>query len=122
LPSDIIHSYSGTSIEIIDTDAEGRLVLADGISYMIKKNQNILDIATLTGSSVGTLGYECALFTNNEALLKKLQDAGDSVGSLWQLPLWDVYKQDIESDIADVKIIAVSQLPGPLAQLNSRIF
>jgi leucyl aminopeptidase len=77
-----------------------------------------LDIATLTGSSVGTLGYECALFTNNEALLKKLQDAGDSVGSLWQLPLWDVYKQDIESDIADVKIIAVSQLPGPLAQLN----
>jgi leucyl aminopeptidase len=50
--------------------------------------------------------------------LKKLQDAGDSVGErLWQLPLWDVYKQDIESDIADVKII-VSQLPGPLAQLN----
>jgi leucyl aminopeptidase len=49
----------------------------------------------------------------------KKQDAGDSVGErLWQLPLWDVYKQDIESDIADVKIIAVSQLPGPLAQLN----
>jgi leucyl aminopeptidase len=83
LPSDIIHSYSGTSIEIIDTDAEGRLVLADGISYMIKnyKPEYIVDIATLTGS-VGTLGYECgALFTNNEALLKKLQDAGDSVGA-----------------------------------------
>jgi leucyl aminopeptidase len=59
LPSDIIHSYSGTSIEIIDTDAEGRLVLADGISY-IKKNYKpeYIDIATLTGSSVGTLGYE----------------------------------------------------------------
>jgi leucyl aminopeptidase len=79
LPSDIIHSYSGTSIEIIDTDAEGRLVLADGISYMIKnyKPEYIVDIATLTGSSVGTLGYECgALFTNNEALSKnyKMQE------------------------------------------------
>jgi hypothetical protein len=63
------------------------------------------------------LGYECgALFTNNEAPLK-LQDAGDSVGAPIQLPLWDVYKQDIEA-ISDVKIIAVSQLPGPLAQLN----
>jgi leucyl aminopeptidase len=91
LPSDVIKSYDGTSIEIIDTDAEGRLVLADGISYLIKnfKPEYIVDIATLTGSSVGTLGYECgALFTNNESVSKKLQEAGDSVGErLWQLPL-----------------------------------
>jgi leucyl aminopeptidase len=74
----VIHSYNGTSIEIIDTDAEGRLVPADGISYLIKnyKPEYIVDI-TLTGSSVGTLGYECgALFTNNEAISKKPQEAG----------------------------------------------
>ncbi|NGY36973.1 leucyl aminopeptidase family protein [Flavobacterium sp. XN-5] len=119
LPSDVIHSYNGTSIEIIDTDAEGRLILADGISYLIK-NYNpeyIVDIATLTGSSVGTLGYECgALFTNNESISKKLQEAGDSVGErLWQLPLWDVYKQDIESDIADVKNYSGKPVAGAIS-------
>jgi leucyl aminopeptidase len=119
LPSDVIHSYNGTSIEIIDTDAEGRLILADGISYLIK-NYNpeyIVDIATLTGSSVGTLGYECgALFTNNESISRKLQEAGDSVGErLWQLPLWDVYKQDIESDIADVKNYSGKPVAGAIS-------
>jgi leucyl aminopeptidase len=119
LPSDVIHSYNGTSIEIIDTDAEGRLVLADGLSYLIKnyKLEYIVDIATLTGSSVGTLGYECgALFTNNESVSKKLQEAGDSVGErLWQLPLWDVYKQDIESDIADVKNYSGKPVAGAIS-------
>ncbi|MEZ7500262.1 leucyl aminopeptidase family protein [Flavobacterium sp. Arc3] len=119
LPSDVIHSYNGTSIEIIDTDAEGRLVLADGLSYLIKnyKPEYIVDIATLTGSSVGTLGYECgALFTNNDSISKKLQEAGDSVGErLWQLPLWDVYKQDIESDIADVKNYSGKPVAGAIS-------
>jgi leucyl aminopeptidase len=119
LPSDVIHSYNGTSIEIIDTDAEGRLILADGISYLIKnyKPEYIVDIATLTGSSVGTLGYECgALFTNNESVSRKLQEAGDSVGErLWQLPLWDVYKQDIESDIADVKNYSGKPVAGAIS-------
>jgi leucyl aminopeptidase len=119
LPSDVIHSYNGTSIEIIDTDAEGRLVLADGISYLIKnyKPEYIVDIATLTGSSVGTLGYECgALFTNNDTISKKLQEAGDSVGErLWPLPLWDVYKQDIESDIADVKNYSGKPVAGAIS-------
>lgn len=119
LPSDVIHSYNGTSIEIIDTDAEGRLILADGISYLIKNfdPEYIVDIATLTGSSVGTLGYECgALFTNNESISKKLQEAGDSVGErLWQLPLWDAYKQDIESDIADVKNYSGKPVAGAIS-------
>jgi leucyl aminopeptidase len=78
LPSDIIHSYSGTSIEIIDTDAEGRLVLADGISYMIKiTNQNILSISLHLPVVVLVHWNECgALFTNNEALSKnyKMQE------------------------------------------------
>jgi leucyl aminopeptidase len=119
LPSDVIHSYSGHSIEIIDTDAEGRLVLADGLSYLIKnfKPEYIVDIATLTGSSVGTFGYECgALFTNNEEMAKKLQENGDAIGErLWPLPLWDVYKSDIESDIADVKNYSGKPVAGAIS-------
>lgn len=119
LPSEVIKSYSGHSIEIIDTDAEGRLVLADGISYLIKNfaPEVIVDIATLTGSSMGTFGYECAaLFTNNETISKKLQQSGDQVGErLWQLPLWDAYKPDIESDIADVKNYSGKPLAGAIS-------
>lgn len=119
LPSDVIQSYSGHSIEIIDTDAEGRLVLGDGLSYLIKnfKPEYIVDVATLTGSAVGTFGYECAaLFTNNDAISKKLQESGDAVGErLWQLPLWDCYKQDIESDIADVKNYSGKPVAGAIS-------
>ena len=119
LPSDVIHSYSGHSIEIIDTDAEGRLVLADGLAYLIKnfKPEYILDIATLTGSSVATLGYECgALFTNNQEMAKKLQESGDSIGErLWPLPLWDAYKSDIDSDIADVKNYSGKPVAGAIS-------
>jgi leucyl aminopeptidase len=119
LPSDVIHTYSGHSIEIIDTDAEGRLVLADGLSYLITnfKPEYIVNIATLTGSSVGTFGYECgALFTNNAELSNKLQQTGDAIGErLWPLPLWDVYKKDIESDIADVKNYSGKPVAGAIS-------
>jgi leucyl aminopeptidase len=119
LPSDVISSYSGNSIEIIDTDAEGRLILADGLSYLIKnfKPEIIVDIATLTGSSVGTFGYECgALFTNNDVISKKIQDAGNEIGErLWQLPLWDCYKSDIESEIADVKNYSGKPVAGAIS-------
>ena len=119
VPSDVIHSYNGTSIEIIDTDAEGRLVLVDGLSYLIKnfKPEYIVDVATLTGSAVGTFGYECAaLFTNNEAVSKKLQESGDAVGErLWPLPLWNCYKPDIESEIADVKNYSGKPVAGAIS-------
>ncbi|WP_293872114.1 leucyl aminopeptidase family protein [Flavobacterium sp.] len=119
LPSDVIQSYAGHSIEIIDTDAEGRLILADGLSYLISnyKPETVLDLATLTGSVVGTLGYECAgLFTNNEELSKKLQESGNAVGErLWQLPLWDVYTPDIESEIADVKNFSGKPVAGAIS-------
>ena len=119
LPSDVIQSYSGHSIEIIDTDAEGRLILADGLSYLIC-NFNpdiIIDIATLTGSSVGTFGYECgALFTNNKSISENIQKAGDAVGErLWPLPLWDAYKSDIDSDIADVKNYSGKPVAGAIS-------
>jgi leucyl aminopeptidase len=119
LPSDVIQSYAGHSIEIIDTDAEGRLILADGLSYLIKnyKPDTVVDLATLTGSVVGTLGYECAgLFTNNDELSKNLRNAGDAIGErLWQLPLWDAYTPDIESEIADVKNYSGKPVAGAIS-------
>ncbi len=119
LPSDVIQSYAGHSIEIIDTDAEGRLVLADALSYLIKNHQpqTIVDIATLTGSSVATFGYECgALFTNNQEMANKLQFSGNKIGErLWSLPLWDCYKQDIESEIADVKNYSGKPVAGAIS-------
>lgn len=106
-PSDVIKSYQGATIEVIDTDAEGRLILADGLSYLIKnfKPEIVVDMATLTGSCVATFGYECAgLFTNNAELQQKLQYSGDAVGErMWPLPLWDAYTSELDSDIADVK-------------------
>lgn len=119
LPSDVISSYKGSSIEIIDTDAEGRLILADGLTYLIK-NYNpeiVVDLATLTGSSVATLGFECgALFSNNEELIQNLTKAGDEIGErLWRLPLWDAYKSDIDSEIADVKNYSGKPVAGAIS-------
>lgn len=106
-PSDVIQSYSGKTIEIIDTDAEGRLLLIDGISYLIRNYQPdyLLDLATLTGSTVRTFGYEAAaLFANDEQLGKDLFQAGQLSGErLWQLPLWDEYMKSMRSDVADIK-------------------
>lgn len=106
-PSDVIQSYSGKTIEITDTDAEGRIVLADGISYLLKNYQvnTILDVATLTGSAVQTFGYECAaLFSNNDELAQKLIISSEKTNEkLWRMPLWKEYETDIKSDIADVK-------------------
>ncbi len=118
-PSDVISSYAGHSIEIIDTDAEGRLILADGLSYLIKNfNPDIVvDIATLTGSSIGTFGYECAaMFSNNEEIISNLKKSGESIGELvWQLPLWDQYNSDIESSIADVKNYSGKPIAGAIS-------
>jgi leucyl aminopeptidase len=106
-PSDVIQSYSGKTIEVIDTDAEGRLLLVDGISYLIRNHQPdyLLDLATLTGSTVRTFGYEAAaLFASDEQLGKDLFQAGQLSGErLWQLPLWDEYMSSMHSDVADIK-------------------
>ncbi len=118
-PSDVIGSYSGKTIEIIDTDAEGRLILADGLTYVVRNHQPdvVIDLATLTGSVVRTLGYHAAgIFSNNDALSKQLCEAGDSVGErLWPLPLWDVYKEDIKSDIADLRNFSGKQVAGAIS-------
>lgn len=107
LPSEVIGSHAGLSIEVIDTDAEGRLILADGLSYLIKNYSpdQVIDLATLTGSSIGTFGYECAaLFTNDGTLSHGLQSAGEEIGEKsWPLPIWDAYAKEMESEIADIK-------------------
>lgn len=106
-PNEVISSYSGKTIEIIDTDAEGRLILADGLSYAVCNFQPdvLIDLATLTGSTIRTLGYSAGgLFCNNDRLADALLRIGDSIGErLWRFPMWDDYKDGIKSDIADVK-------------------
>jgi leucyl aminopeptidase len=118
-PSDVINSYSGKTIEIIDTDAEGRLILADGLNYLVRNYQpdTMIDLATLTGSCVATLGYHAAgMFTNNDALAQNLTKAADQTGErLWRLPMWDIYKEDITSDIADVRNYSGKPMAGAIS-------
>lgn len=117
-PGDVISSYSGKSIEVIDTDAEGRLVLADGLAYIIKNHQpeNIIDLATLTGSVVATLGYSAAgLFTKNDDMANDLTKAGENINErLWRLPLWDDYASEMQSDIADIKNLSGKPVAGAI--------
>lgn len=118
LPSEVIKSYSGKSIEIVDTDAEGRLILADGLAYLVKNYQtdHILDFATLTGSAVGTFGYECAaLFSNDESLSKQIQDSGMGIGEKsWPLPIWKEYAKEMDSEIADIRNYHGKPLAGAI--------
>ncbi len=117
-PSDVISSYSGKTIEVIDTDAEGRLILADGLAY-IKKNYEpdvIIDLATLTGNCIAALGYAAAaMLSNNDGLSDKLLTIGQLTGEkLWRLPLWDDYKDMMNSDIADIKNLSSAPVAGAI--------
>lgn len=118
-PSDVISSHSGKTIEIVDTDAEGRLVLADALSYIVKEFQPevLIDLATLTGSTVRTLGYHAAaLFTNNNALHDALTQAGEKTGEkVWRLPLWQEYEEDLKSDVADLKNFSGKPTAGAIS-------
>ncbi|MDO5654703.1 MAG: leucyl aminopeptidase family protein [Flavobacteriaceae bacterium] len=112
LPGDVISSFSGKNIEVINTDAEGRMTLADGLSYMKKEfNPEILiDIATLTGSAVRALGYKAAaMLTVSDDLAEKMSQTGYKTGEkVWRFPLWDEYLEDITSDVADLKHISLT--------------
>ncbi|HOV32755.1 MAG TPA: leucyl aminopeptidase [Candidatus Hydrogenedens sp.] len=106
LPGDIIKTYSGKTVEVLNTDAEGRLILADAISY-VQKNyspQKIVDIATLTGGCIIALGHFAAgLLGNNNELIQELTQAGEQTGErLWTLPIWEDYDKLIQSDFADI--------------------
>lgn len=106
-PGDVVKSMSGQTIEVINTDAEGRLVLADALWYTQNrfKPKLMVDLATLTGAIVVALGGERAgLFSTDDQLAKKLIDAGEKTSELlWRMPLDDGYDKDINSDIADMK-------------------
>ena len=114
LPSDVITAYNGKTIEVLDTDAEGRMTLADGLSYLSKnyKTDVLIDLATLTGSSVRMFGDTCgAMFSNNDDLKNLLLKTGDKTNQrLWNLPLWDIWKDDFKSDVADFKNISMKPI------------
>jgi leucyl aminopeptidase len=108
-PGDVVKSYSGQTVEVINTDAEGRLVLADVLWYCQQKfdPRFMVDLATLTGAMIVALGHEYAgMFSNNDALALKLLAAGQATDEkVWRFPLDDAYDQLIRSDIADMKNI-----------------
>ena len=106
-PGDVVTTMSGQTVEVINTDAEGRLVLADAVAYVQKtfKPSTVIDLATLTGAIIISLGHEWAgLFSNDESLAKELTKAADESGDkLWRMPLADSFDRLIDSPIADMK-------------------
>jgi len=108
-PGDILRAMNGTTIEIVNTDAEGRLILADALAYATSKLDPkpvaVVDMATLTGACVVALGTACAgLVSNDDALARRLEAAGTASGDhLWRLPLKDRYREQIKSVYADEK-------------------
>jgi leucyl aminopeptidase len=105
-PGDVIRTFAGYTIEVVDTDAEGRLVLVDGIAYARSLGATrIVDLATLTGSIIVALGdYRTGLFSNDDEWASRIERAATRAGEpVWRMPVSDDYKKKIESDIADFK-------------------
>lgn len=112
-PGDIVNSMAGKSIEILNTDAEGRLVLCDALTYTERfKPRSVIDIATLTGAAVATFGSTVsAMLSNNDELAKSLLDCGQhALDPAWQLPLWEEYQRLLDSNFADI-----ANIGGPRA-------
>jgi leucyl aminopeptidase len=106
-PGDIVTSLSGKTIEVLNTDAEGRLVLCDALTYIQRtdKPKMIVDLATLTGAIMVALGYEYAgAFVNDDKLWSGLNDAGTQTGEkLWRMPLDEAYREEMRSKVADLQ-------------------
>ena len=117
-PGDVVTSYSGQTVEVINTDAEGRLVLADLLAYVIERYEPraVVDLATLTGAMVMALAHEYAgVFSNDDALAESLMSAGVAVDEkLWRFPLHDAYDKMLESPIADMRNIGSSREAGAI--------
>ncbi|MDH5722596.1 MAG: leucyl aminopeptidase [Alphaproteobacteria bacterium] len=109
-PADIIKSYSGKTIEVLNTDAEGRLVLADCLSYVQERYNPrlIIDLATLTGAMLVALGHEyCGTFSTDDGLWDHMNKAGEETGEkLWRMPLDEYWKKDMEGTISDIQNMA----------------
>jgi len=108
-PGDILRSYSGKTIEVLNCDAEGRLILADALSYVVKtyKPAAIIDLATLTGAVLIALGhYGAGLLGNDDALIARIEDSSRRTGErVWRLPIWEEMGDHLKSDFADLKNI-----------------
>ncbi len=105
-PGDVLKTLSGQTVEVISTDAEGRLILSDALAYGLRyQPKAIIDLATLTGACVIALGdYVIGLFSNDESLLKRVEEASGKTGEkVWRLPLWDEYFEYLKSDVADFR-------------------
>jgi leucyl aminopeptidase len=115
-PSDVIRQYDGTTVEVLNTDAEGRLVLADAIGYAVatKDPDMIVDVATLTGAATVALGRRhAALYATADSLADALVTAGAAAGEkLWRMPLVSDYREALESDVADVAHIETRRMGG----------
>jgi len=108
-PGDVVKTMSGQTVEVLNTDAEGRLILADALTYAERyEPEVVVDIATLTGAMVIALGHvACGVFSNNDALGRALVAAGDDAyDRAWQLPLWDDYQDGLASNFADFANVA----------------
>ncbi|MES2769143.1 MAG: leucyl aminopeptidase family protein [Bdellovibrionota bacterium] len=113
-PNDVVEAMNGVSIEVVDTDAEGRMVLCDTLCYASElKPDVIIDYATLTGAAVRSIGTaRSAVFSNNKKLIKTATEAGDTTGErVWSFPIGDDYREMIKSEIADIK--QCQNVPGP---------
>ena len=118
-PGDILKAYNGKTIEILNTDAEGRLILADGLSYATKHYdpKYILDFATLTGAVVVALGHVASGIMGTDAeLIKNIKASSVKTGEkVWEFPLWDEFLEQVKSKIADVKNVGASGQAGSIA-------
>jgi len=117
-PGDVVRALNGKTIEIVNTDAEGRIVLADALSYAEKfvKSDYIIDFATLTGACVVALGEDIAgLFTDNETLAERLLGEATRVGEkLWRMPIAKEYEEQLKSEIADVRNVSKTRYGGAI--------
>jgi leucyl aminopeptidase len=105
-PGDVLKTLSGQTVEVISTDAEGRLILSDALTYSLRyQPKAIVDLATLTGACVIALGdFVIGLFGNDTSLLKRVEEASEKTGEkVWRLPLWDEYFEYLKSDVADFR-------------------
>ncbi|MGA2286166.1 MAG: leucyl aminopeptidase [Dehalococcoidia bacterium] len=108
-PGDVVRAMNGTTIEVVNTDAEGRLILADALCYAGRLGLSpIIDIATLTGAMSVTLGNVAfGAMTNNEALFVRISEAAEAAGErVWELPLFEEYREKLDSEVADIKNIS----------------
>ncbi len=116
-PGDIIHSMSGKTIEVLNTDAEGRIILADALEYAKRYQPTlVVDVATLTGAAMGALGERAtALFTEDEALELEVRHLGEASGDyVWPLPLWDEYDDEIKGTFGDVANLGRTRYGGAI--------